>query len=131
MSMTKNITAAIIMIVTLASCGSSEEEADRHIVEGSSHIFDSNGEFDEESAKADAIANVSEMSFENVGDTGLCTDDCSGHEAGFEWTRDNDPENLDGCSYEDGDSFYEGCTAFHEAVEDEVEDMRQQWEESE
>lgn len=42
-----------------------------------------------------------------------CTEDCSGHEAGYEWAEENGIEDLDDC---DGysDSFIEGCWAYVE-----------------
>lgn len=42
-----------------------------------------------------------------------CTDDCSGHEAGYEWAEENgitDPDNCGGDSH----SFIEGCEAWAE-----------------
>lgn len=42
-----------------------------------------------------------------------CTDDCSGHEAGYLWAEENDisyPEDCDGNS----DSFIEGCLSYVE-----------------
>lgn len=42
-----------------------------------------------------------------------CTDDCSGHEAGYEWAEDNgidDPNDCDGNS----ESFIEGCQSYAE-----------------
>ncbi len=40
-----------------------------------------------------------------------CTEDCSGHEAGYEWAADigiTDPDDCDGNS----NSFIEGCKAY-------------------
>ena len=45
-----------------------------------------------------------------------CTDDCSGHEAGYEWAEENevtDPDDCDGNS----ESFIEGCRAYGEEME--------------
>ena len=42
-----------------------------------------------------------------------CTDDCSGHEAGYEWAEENgitDPNECGGNSW----SFEEGCQAYAE-----------------
>jgi hypothetical protein len=42
-----------------------------------------------------------------------CTQDCSGHEAGYAWAEDHgvaDPDDCDGNS----NSFVEGCRAFAE-----------------
>lgn len=121
-------TSAITAALSLAGCGSSSStEADRHIVEGSSTVFNSKGKFDEDSARADAIADVSTLSFEDAGDTSDCTQDCSGHSAGFEWAKENaagDPSMCSGNS----DSFVEGCEAFSQAVENHVNEMREEWE---
>ena len=119
-------TSAIAATLFLAGCGSpSSTEADRHIVEGSSTLFNSKGKFDEDSARADAIADVSALSFEDAGDTADCTDDCSGHSAGFEWAKENaagDPSMCSGNS----DSFVEGCEAFSQAVDNHVAEMREE-----
>ncbi|RUW51669.1 hypothetical protein EOA32_15440 [Mesorhizobium sp. M1A.F.Ca.ET.072.01.1.1] len=47
-----------------------------------------------------------------------CTDDCSGHEAGYDWAARNDISDERDC---DGDSqsFNEGCQAY---VEEQAED---------
>lgn len=42
-----------------------------------------------------------------------CTEDCSGHEAGYEWAEENDIDDEDDCSG-DSDSFDEGCQAYVE-----------------
>jgi hypothetical protein len=42
-----------------------------------------------------------------------CTQDCSGHEAGYQWAAENgitDPDNCGGNSW----SFIEGCRAYAE-----------------
>jgi hypothetical protein len=46
-----------------------------------------------------------------------CVDDCSGHEAGYEWAEEHgitDPERCGGNS----ESFIEGCMAFAEGSDD-------------
>lgn len=40
-----------------------------------------------------------------------CTDDCSGHETGYEWAEDNDIYDYNDCDG-NSDSFIEGCEAF-------------------
>lgn len=123
--------SALAATLALAGCNSSSStEADRHIVEGSSSMFNSKGKFDEESARADAIADVSANSFEDVGDTSQCTDDCSGHSAGFEWAKENAAGDASACSG-NSDSFIEGCEAFSQAVDSRVSDMREAWESGE
>ena len=42
-----------------------------------------------------------------------CTEDCSGHEAGYEWAADNGISNPYDCSG-NSRSFVEGCMAFAE-----------------
>ena len=41
----------------------------------------------------------------------VCTDDCSGHEAGFAWAQENDIEDAGDCGGYSM-SFIEGCEAF-------------------
>ena len=40
-----------------------------------------------------------------------CLQDCSGHEAGYEWAEDNDISDVDDCSG-NSNSFIEGCRAY-------------------
>lgn len=42
-----------------------------------------------------------------------CTDDCSGHEAGYQWAEDNDITDPDDCRG-NSQSFIEGCQAWAE-----------------
>src|SRR5690349_21829270 len=59
---------------------------------------------------------LEDQSYEDVRGTDDCTDDCSGHNAGWEWAKQNDIAEANGCSG-DSDSFVEGCTAYTEEVE--------------
>jgi hypothetical protein len=118
---------AIAATLFLVGCSSSSStEADRHGIEGSSTLLNSKGKFDEDSARSDAIADVSALSFEDAGDTSDCIDDCSGHNAGFEWAKENAAGDPSVCSG-NGDSFVEGCEAFSQAVENHVTKMREEW----
>lgn len=58
-------------------------------------------------------AEPSTVDAEDVEDEGnyFCTDDCSGHEAGFNWARENDLEDDTDCDGK-STSFNEGCEAF-------------------
>lgn len=47
-----------------------------------------------------------------------CTQDCSGHEAGYEWAEDNEITDPDDCGG-NSNSFMEGCEAYAEEMEDE------------
>lgn len=40
-----------------------------------------------------------------------CTDDCSGHQAGYDWAGDNDIDDEDSCDTP-SQSFNEGCQSF-------------------
>lgn len=40
-----------------------------------------------------------------------CTEDCSGHEAGYQWAEENDIQDIYDCEG-DSDSFIEGCEAY-------------------
>jgi hypothetical protein len=40
-----------------------------------------------------------------------CTDDCSGHEAGYDWAADRGISDLDDCGG-NSNSFIEGCQAY-------------------
>ncbi len=42
-----------------------------------------------------------------------CTDDCSGHEAGYEWAEENDIDDVYDCDNH-SQSFEEGCVAYVE-----------------
>lgn len=42
-----------------------------------------------------------------------CTQDCSGHEAGYEWAEDKGISNPDDCGGK-SQSFIEGCRAYAE-----------------
>ncbi|MDR3154342.1 MAG: hypothetical protein LBW85_08765 [Deltaproteobacteria bacterium] len=42
-----------------------------------------------------------------------CTDDCSGHRAGYEWAQDQEIKSEEDC-FGSSRSFEEGCTAYVE-----------------
>ncbi len=42
-----------------------------------------------------------------------CTEDCSGHEAGYDWAEENEIEDEDDCGG-NSDSFIEGCMSYVE-----------------
>ncbi len=66
-----------------------------------------------------------------------CTDDCSGHEAGYEWAEENGIDDPDDCSG-NSQSFVEGCESWVEenggSHDDECENLdedldEEEWEE--
>ena len=67
-----------------------------------------------ESAAAEAVAGTT---YSDQGAPYGCTDDCSGHNAGYEWASNNevtDPSDCGGNSQ----SFIEGCQAYAEAYQE-------------
>jgi len=69
-----------------------------------------------ETARESAIEELQDQTYEDVMGTDECTEDCSGHNAGWEWAKEHeifDPDNCGGNS----DSFIEGCKAYGEEVE--------------
>lgn len=48
------------------------------------------------------------------------TQDCSGHEAGYDWAEENDIEDTDDCGGNSA-SFIEGCESYVEENYDEEE----------
>ena len=52
-----------------------------------------------------------------------CTQDCSGHEAGYAWAEENDIDDEDDCSTSSS-SFDEGCQSFvEEQAAEQAEDQ--------
>lgn len=47
-----------------------------------------------------------------------CTDDCSGHDAGYEWAEEREITDPDDCGG-NSQSFIEGCEAYAEAYQEE------------
>lgn len=56
-----------------------------------------------------------------------CTDDCSGHDAGYEWAEENDVVDPDDCGG-NSNSFIEGCEAYAEEIQEEYERQEQEYE---
>ena len=46
-----------------------------------------------------------------------CTDDCSGHEAGYDWAEENGVTSVDDCGG-NSNSFIEGCESYAEEQDD-------------
>lgn len=58
----------------------------------------------------------------DVEDSGnyICTEDCSGHEAGFAWAQENDIADASDCGG-NSQSFIEGCEAFAEERQEQAD----------
>lgn len=50
-----------------------------------------------------------------------CTEDCAGHEAGYQWAEDNGIDNPDDCGA-NSESFIEGCRAYAEEQQQGVDE---------
>lgn len=55
-----------------------------------------------------------------------CTQDCTGHERGYEWAEMNGISDPDECGG-NSDSFIEGCRCFAEEVQEERQAMSGGW----
>jgi hypothetical protein len=90
----------------------------------SSYASDSGEErerIDEDEARERAADDVP-YSYSAAGSPYGCTEDCSGHEAGYRWAADNGV--TDGSCYGgDSPSFDEGCRAYGEAIEERAEEI--------
>lgn len=101
-------TILLACTLMLAACGGDPSEyADDDLsdYEGEEFAGETYSEFDERRDSYEGDYG----SFEGDG----CTEDCSGHEAGYEWAAKNgidDPDNCGGKSW----SFEEGCRAYAE-----------------
>ena len=80
-------------------------------------------DFSEDRAEEAATDYFSGESFEGVQGSLDCTDDCSGHEAGWQWAKDGNS-----CGGGGSASFDAGCQAFEEAKEEKVDEARSSYE---
>lgn len=111
----------------LVGCGSSPSDYDGSISDfsygGSGYAYDEDEEdrepFDEDAARSAA---EDELASEEYDYSYGCTDDCSGHEAGWQWRAENGytPNSW-------SQSFNEGAYAYEDAVEARVEEMRDEY----
>lgn len=100
------ILAASTILLSTSACSSSDETAtygeEGYVVDESSY------EGGEVYGDGNDL-NGSDLTFHGYD----CTEDCSGHEAGYAWAEENyitDPDNCGGNSQ----SFIEGCIAYAE-----------------
>lgn len=79
--------------------------------------------YEEHGADSDGTsADASNVDAYAVDDSGnyVCTEDCSGHEAGFEWAQENDISDASDCGG-NSQSFIEGCEAFAEERQEQAD----------
>jgi len=77
--------------------------------------------FDEDRAREVAEEEVANDTYTGIGSSYGCTDDCSGHEAGFRYRAEHGYAGVN----PDSPSFNEGGEAFDDAVEARVEEKRE------
>ncbi len=63
----------------------------------------------------DSLEALQEKDFLDIGSMDDCTQDCSGHEAGFEWAKENNIEDPYDCTGTT-QSFIEGCEVYANEV---------------
>ena len=79
-------------------------------------------EFNEDRAVDAAHDFLSAESYVSTNGSASCTDDCSGHEAGWQWAKDGNS-----CGSGESTSFDEGCAAYETAVEERVQEARNRY----
>jgi hypothetical protein len=99
---------------TTSSAGGNGDDTRSH--DDSDESSDSGDGSNEDSAQAAAVESLENESYEDVRGTDDCTEDCSGHEAGWEWAKQHEIFDESECSG-DSDSFIEGCQAYAEEVQ--------------
>lgn len=103
-----------------AACGSGGANAFYDEREDTS---EERAQFDEDSARDDAVSDLSGQSFQDVGDTSRCTQDCSGHDAGWQWAQEHEVTDSSECS--GSGSFEDGCEAYVEELDNRVEEAKE------
>lgn len=118
--------AVVALVAFVGGCSeapsatSSEEQRYTSARETSSDDASETGVSEDEAhdRATDALAS---QSFEDVADASMCTEDCEGHDAGFEWAKENGYTDAASCSGE-STSFVEGCQAYASAFAEKVEE---------
>lgn len=123
----RRFAGASLGILLLCSCQGSSSAKEEYTQEGTGGVF-TRAEFDEDKARDDAVDQLSGESFQDAGDTSSCTDDCGGHDAGFEWAKEHGFTDASECSDSESDSFREGCEAYAAAIEQSVQEKRDEFE---
>jgi hypothetical protein len=96
------------LLLLAAGCGS--EDPDQMIDEAA----------DRASVTADTVAeDLAASTYEAEGAPYGCTQDCSGHEAGWAWAAEHDVRDAADCGGR-SESFIEGCIAFAETLQERV-----------
>lgn len=103
-------TAIIIaFLIALSACGPNQPDADDEASLSANAVEEKGGESYKEFDQRRDFLSASRGTFAGQG----CTQDCSGHDAGYAWAEDKgitDPDDCGGKSW----SFIEGCRAYAE-----------------
>lgn len=125
------------LIVTVAYCNrGGSRGTSKDLSEPSAYIVSGYGSEDDETSSEDETAVDEEVALERAAedapysylDAGQpygCTEDCSGHEAGYKWAIDNgvnDPSLCGGNSQ----SFEEGCRAYGDTIVERAEEIMEE-----
>jgi|CXWL01.1.fsa_nt_gi hypothetical protein len=111
---------AVLATLALSGCGDGSASYEVGDSNETTFISEERRPFDEDAAREAA---EEELASEGYDYSYGCTDDCSGHESGWQWRADNGYAS-DGNS----ESFAEGGYAFDEALDSRVEEMRDDYE---
>lgn len=99
-----------IGILMLAACGSNggsgSQPAEAH---------------DYEAASERASEQLADQTYQEVAGSADCTEGCEGHDAGFEWAKENGITDPSECSG-DSQSFIEGCQSYAATLETKTEE---------
>ena len=111
--------------LSLGACGRSEVSEP-----GTTASIKAEEPFDEDAARDSAVVESIALTFEEVGDTSICTEDCGGHNAGFEWAKDNEITDESDCGGK-STSFIEGCQTYAQSIEEKVQEEQDRVDDSE
>ena len=103
-----------LLIFGVYKCSQSDEKAEESVAERSYVQDEAEAEDRAEDSARDAVAGTT---YEDQGRPYGCTEDCSGHDAGYEWAEENDVTDPSDCGGK-SQSFVEGCEAYGEAYQD-------------
>ncbi|MDG2520579.1 hypothetical protein P7B02_03410 [Caulobacter segnis] len=98
----------------ISKCNEDKRSASADTYSGYTTNYSDEAEDRAEEAAAGAVAGTT---YEGIGSPYGCTDDCAGHDAGYQWAEENGVTESGEC---DGNSqsFIEGCQAYAEAYQE-------------
>jgi hypothetical protein len=110
---------AILVSLSLIGCGQGNNYASS--VEDEAYT----AQVDEDAARESARSELEGTTYVGQGAVYGCTSDCSGHDAGYEWAQENEIEDPSDCGGKSA-SFIEGCEAYAEEFQRQVEEEEQE-----